>query len=93
MPGGRPKSELTLSDTEREELVALTLQRKTAQALRARIVLGCADGPDNNTVATRQRVTPQTVSKWRGRYVQLRLQGLLDTPRHPTRHPSLDTPA
>ena len=83
MPGGRPKSELTLSHAEREELVALTLRRKTAQALalRARIVLGCADGLDNNTVATRQRVTPQTVSKWRGRYVQLRLEGLLDAPR------------
>jgi hypothetical protein len=38
---GRPKGELVLSDSEREELQALTMRRKTAQALalRARIVL------------------------------------------------------
>jgi transposase len=59
------------------------LRRKTAQALalRARIVLSCADGVDNKVVAARQRVTPQTVSKWRARYVEHRLDGLLDAPR------------
>ena len=83
MPGGRPKAELVLSDAEREQLKALTLRRKTAQALalRARIVLGCADGMDNNAVAARHRVTPQMVSKWRARFVALRLDGLLDAPR------------
>jgi transposase len=72
-----------LSDSEREQLEALTLRRKTAQALalRARIVLSCADGVDNKVVAARQRVTPQTVSKWRARYVDHRLDGLLDAPR------------
>lgn len=83
MPGGRPKSELALSEEEREQLLAMTLRRKTAQALalRARIVLGCAEGLENNAVAARQRVTPQTVSKWRARFVELRLDGLLDAPR------------
>jgi transposase len=80
---GRPKAELMLTEPEREELVALTLRRKTAQALalRARIVLACADGQDSKAVAARQRVTPQTVGKWRARYVQQRLDGLLDAPR------------
>jgi transposase len=80
---GRPKAELVLTDDEREQLVALTLRRKTAQALaqRARIVLACADGIDNKIVASRQRVTPQTVSKWRARFVEQRLDGLLDAPR------------
>jgi transposase len=80
---GRPKAQLALTETEREELVALTLRRKTAQALalRARIVLACADGQDNKAVAVRQRVTPQTVCKWRARYVEHRLDGLLDAPR------------
>ena len=80
---GRPKTQLVLSETEREQLGALTLRRKTAQALalRARIVLSCADGVDNKVVAARQRVTPQTVSKWRARYVEHRLDGLLDAPR------------
>lgn len=50
-------------------------------ALRARIVLACADGHDNKVVAARQRVTPQMVSKWRARFVQYRLDGLLDAPR------------
>ena len=37
---------LTLSDEERAELKSLTMRRKTAQALamRARIVLACAEG-------------------------------------------------
>ena len=72
---GRPKTELVLTKTEQEQLMALTLRRKTAQALalRARIVLACAQGVDNKVVATRQRVTPQTVSKWRTRFVQHRL--------------------
>jgi hypothetical protein len=41
-----------LSDAEREELVALTLRRKTAQALalRARIILAGADGLQNKAV-------------------------------------------
>ena len=46
---GRPKTPLVLSATEREQLIALTKRRKTAQALalRARIVLACAEGLDN----------------------------------------------
>jgi len=41
---GRPKTELLLTKTEQEQLMALTLRRKTAQALalRARIILACA---------------------------------------------------
>lgn len=80
---GRPKTPLVLSATEREQLIALTKRRKTAQALalRARIVLACAEGADNNVVAALLRVTQQTVSKWRGRFVQKRLDGLLDAPR------------
>ena len=80
---GRPKTPLVLSTAEREQLIALTKRRKTAQALalRARIVLACAEGLDNKAVAARQRVTQQTVSKWRSRFVELRLDGLLDAPR------------
>lgn len=80
---GRPKATLELSDFERSELRALTLRRKTAQAaaLRARIVLACAEGIENNAVAERLGVTKQTVSKWRSRFVRHRLEGLLDAPR------------
>lgn len=80
---GRPKAELVLSERERDQLTSLTMRRKTAQALalRARIVLACAGGIDNKTVAAKLRVTEQTVSKWRARYVTRRLDGLLDAPR------------
>ncbi|MFC7632838.1 IS630 family transposase [Paraburkholderia humisilvae] len=80
---GRPKAPRVLSGQEREQLIALTMRRKTAQALalRARIVLACAEGFDNNTVATGQRVNAHTVSKWRSRFISHRVDGLPDAPR------------
>lgn len=80
---GRPKGELILSTAEREQLQAWAHRRKTAQALaqRSRIVLACAAGTENQTVADHLEITPQTVSKWRGRFVRLRLDGLSDAPR------------
>ena len=80
---GRPKAPLVLSEAEREQLTALTMRRKTAQALalRARIVRACAEGIDNKTVPTRQRVTSYTVSKCRSRFINHRVDGLLDAPR------------
>ena len=80
---GRPKAQLVVSAAEREQLEAWTRRRKTAQALamRAQIVLDCADGAQNREVAKRLRCTPQTVCKWRNRFVRLRLDGLLDAPR------------
>ena len=63
--GGRPKAPLALTEAERKELAVLTLRRKTAQApaLRARIVLACAQGEDSRVAAARQRVSEQTVCK------------------------------
>ena len=80
---GRPKAELVLTEGERGELEAFARRPKTAQALalRARIVLACAQGLDNQVVAGRLRTTKATVSKWRGRFVRQRLQGLYDSPR------------
>jgi hypothetical protein len=62
---GRFKVQLVLSESEREQLVALTLRHKTARALalQARIVLGCADTVLTTRGAARQRITPQMVSK------------------------------
>jgi transposase len=40
-----------------------------------------AHGELNGDVARRLRVTVQTVGKWRQRFVDLRLDGLLDAPR------------
>src|SRR5215210_3288611 len=80
---GRPMAELVLSGTEREALERWARRPKSAQALaqRARIVLACASGETNQAVAAAERVTPQTVGKWRRRFVTRRLEGVLEEPR------------
>jgi transposase len=44
-------------------------------------VLHAAQGLTNQAVARELRVTPQTVGKWRQRFVERRVEGLLDEPR------------
>lgn len=80
---GRPKVELVLSDSERAQLERYRRRGKTSQrlALRASIVLECAKGLDNATVASKLNVSQQTVCKWRGRFVRERVGGLCDAPR------------
>jgi transposase len=83
MRTGRPKAELTLTDEERSELEGLARRRRSAPAVaqRARMVLACAEGLDNKRVARRVRVAPATVGKWRRRFVEDRVAGLMDEPR------------
>lgn len=59
---GRPIPALNLSDTERETFQQWARQPKTVQSLaqRARIILACAEGKSNITIAKRLRVTKQT---------------------------------
>jgi transposase len=87
---GRPKAELTLSDDERATLERWTRRAKSAQtvALRARIILSCADGNDNKQTARMLRCHEDTVGKWRRRFIVSRLDGLSDEPR-PGRVPTI----
>jgi transposase len=79
-------SRLELSEAERAELMSLVSRRKTAQALalRARIILACAEGGQNNAVAARLGLQRQTIGKWRRRFIEQRVDGLHDEPRSGT---------
>ena len=74
---------LELADDERLTLTAWSRRRKTAQALadRSRIILACAEGGTIGGVAAELGVSRDMVSKWRGRFLQGRLEGLTDEPR------------
>jgi len=80
---GRRMAALVLSDDERGQLTLLAARRNTAQALalRARIVLRCATGAENQKVAADLRIDKTTVGKWRRRFVERRMDGLRDEPR------------
>lgn len=87
---GRPKAELTLSDGERVTLQRWARRAKSSQilALRARIILTCAEGRDNKETAALLRCHEDTVGKWRRRFIGKRLGGLTDEPR-PGRVPAI----
>jgi transposase len=74
---------LVLTGDERRTLENWVRRRRTAQglALRARIVLACAQGSSNVAVAARLGVSRTTVRKWRTRFLRDRLDGLPDEPR------------
>ena len=80
---GRPIPALVLTEDERATLARWARRPKSAQALalRAKIVLACAEGVSNTVVAARFGITPQMVGKWRSRFVTARLAGLSDSER------------
>ncbi len=79
----RPLAPLTISDEQRSELRGWARRPKTAQAmaLRARIILLCADGLSNQDVAEEVGANRATVGKWRRRFIEMGLDGLVDAPR------------
>jgi transposase len=76
-------AEVRLTDDERETLVRWSRRAKSSQAWaqRCKIVLGCAEGKSNQQVAAELGIWPQTVGKWRRRFAERRLEGLVDEPR------------
>jgi transposase len=74
---------IVLDAAERERLEAWTRRPSSAQALalRARIVLLAAEGLKNTEIAARLGIRHGSVSKWRNRFAEHRLDGLTDEPR------------
>src|SRR5271163_5331302 len=83
MPSGRPLVPLSLTAQQRRQLQSWALRPKTAQALamRSRIVLQAADGLGNTEIARKQGCSLPTAGKWRQRFIDFGLDGLLDEPR------------
>ena len=80
---GRRAAAVDLQAEDRVVLEGWAQRRKTAQALamRARIVLKGADGVSASVTALEMKICLQTVGKWRRRYAERGVDGLLDEPR------------
>ncbi len=85
---GRPLIPLTVTAEYQAQLLAWSKRPKTAQALamRSRVILLAAEGKSNTEIARQLSVTLQTVGKWRQRYLDIGLDGLVDEPRPGTSH-------
>src|ERR1700728_2854445 len=81
---GRPTVEINLSAEERTTLERWARRHSSSQALalRSKIVLACAAGDATHAeIANKLDCNPVTVGKWRSRFAQDRLDGLVDAPR------------
>lgn len=84
MPGrGRPTVAITVTDEQRGLLEEYQRRRKTAAGLarRARIILLASTGLSTDEIASRVGCSKNTVTKWRRRFVESGIDGLLDEPR------------
>jgi transposase len=74
---------IELSDDERAQLESWARRRSSAQALaqRSRVVLLASRGLNNTEIAQRLGVHRPMVRKWRSRFAEYRLDGLIDEPR------------
>ena len=72
MPGAKAQV-VKLSDAEKQGLEKLIKRHQVGQqiAMRARIVLAAARGQKNKEIAREYKVTLDTVSLWRNRWVNL----------------------
>jgi transposase len=80
---GRPSVQLVLDKQQRAELQRRVRAGTSAQrdAVRARIILACAQEGSAAAVARQVGVHPRTVERWRARFRRAGLQGLQDRPR------------
>lgn len=83
--------EIELSEEEARELRSRAARYTVphGEVLRAKIVLLAAEGKTNAEIARRVDCARRTVSLWRKRFFEQRLEGLADRPRpgRPRRFP------
>ncbi len=79
----RKAKQITLKTEERMQLDRLVQTHTTPKRMaeRAQIVLWAADGLANNQIASKLRTRAARVCKWRVRFAQESLEGLLDQSR------------
>ncbi len=80
--GPRP-AVVELAEEDLQALEGWAARRTTAQGLatRARIILAAAAGQNNTQIAEQLGVSRQTVRRWRTRFLEAGIDGLLDEPR------------
>ena len=85
---------ITLTREERAELEQMTQWRTlpAGDVFRARLILLLAESVPYRTIQERLDTTAPTVSRWKERFLQQRVVGLIEI-RHPGQQPSVITPA
>ena len=84
---------VSLSEDERPELERMSLSRSlpAGDVFRARLILMLAGGRSYTEIQKRLNTTAPTISKWRKRFLEQRIDGLMQE-RHPGQKPSVITP-
>src|ERR1700756_530844 len=84
---------LSLSGEEHQELQRMSLSRSlpAGDVFRARLILMLAEGRSYTEVQKRLNTTAPTISKWRKRFLEQRVDGLMQE-RHPGQKPTVITP-
>jgi transposase len=84
---------VSLSEDERRELERMSLSRSlpAGDVFRARLILMLADCRSYTEIQKKLSTTAPTISKWRKRFLEQRIDGLMQE-RHPGQKPSVITP-
>ena len=84
---------IVLNEDVRRNLEQQARGRSTAVrvAMRSKIVLLASDGLQNKQIAATLKVAPRMVTLWRGRFLELGIEGLLKDAPRPGRTPSISS--
>ena len=75
-----PVIELSAEELTELQRTARSSRSSVREVFRARIVLLAAEGQENRAIAQQLDTRPDTVSKWRRRFAERRMAGLIDRP-------------